>query len=128
MLSAYEQERRWRRSGGELHVHIDAGGGGGCIYKSTAGVMEQHPDAYALTLVIVFQDVAFAPAPPVDLSAIANMTSLRGFIKTGFTRRLGRESWQTSDDSVTAATFAHFFCVFFCGSFDGIMTPLWCQM
>lgn len=118
MLSAYEQEHRWRRSGGELHVHIDAGGGG-CIYRSTAGVMEQHPDAYALTLVIVFQDVAFAPAPPVDLSAIANMTSLRGFIKTGFTSRLRRESCQTSDDSVTAATFALFFCVFFCGSFEG---------
>lgn len=98
-------------------MHINAGGGG--IYKSTAGVMEQHPDIYALTLVIIFRDVAFAPAPPVDLSAIANMTSARGFIKTGFTRRFGRESCQTSNDSVTAATFAHFFCVFFCGSFEG---------
>lgn len=50
---------------GELHVHVAAGGGG--IYKSTAGVMEQHPDVYALTIVIVFQDVAFAPAVPSPL-------------------------------------------------------------
>lgn len=64
MLSAYEQERRWRRIGGKLHMHVDAGSyGGGDIYKSTAGVMDRRPDVCALTLATVFQDVAFAPAP-----------------------------------------------------------------